>query len=144
MTDKKELNKENEYWILFLSLGGICSVFLIIGYFFANEKISEDKKNINSDHPTPSFVPSPTSSSKKTLDGYYAAISEESLNMMVDAAVKKDIGALAEIESKGLIFPVYPNQEVFIVGCHGFICSTVSFRYKGKTQILWTVKEAID
>jgi hypothetical protein len=78
-----------------------------------------------------------------TLPEQYAAISEEALDKMVKAAAQRDTAALGELEQAGLIFPLYPNQQVYITGCHGLICSKVSFRYEGKNDELWTYTEAI-
>jgi len=78
-----------------------------------------------------------------TLPGQYAAISEEALDKMVKVAAQKDVAALEELEQSGLIFPLYPNQQIYITGCHGLVCSKVSFRYEGKNQELWTYTEAI-
>ena len=98
--------------------------------------------------PEPSYSePAPTPSqgplTKTTLPGNYAAISEKSLNRMTKAAGARDAAALEALERDGEIFPLYANQEVYILGCHGFICSHYSFRYKGKNDELWTYREAL-
>jgi hypothetical protein len=80
---------------------------------------------------------------ERVKPGYYGAISEAALDQLTSAVSARDEGALVALERQGLIFPLFQNAEVYVIGCHGVICSHVSFRYKGKTQELWTYREAI-
>jgi hypothetical protein len=94
----------------------------------------------------PAAVPLADSSPERperVKPGYYGAVSEAALDQLTSAVSARDEGALVALERQGLIFPLFQNAEVYVTGCHGVICSHVSFRYKGKTQELWTYREAI-
>jgi hypothetical protein len=77
------------------------------------------------------------------LPGNWGAVSEPALEQLTKAAAVRDEAALLELERLGFIFPLTQNAEVYITGCHGFICSKVSFRYKGKLEQFWTYREAL-
>lgn len=101
------------------------------------------------EQPTTVVDPSPVSSPEKvigqhlTKDGYYAARTEEDMNKMIQVLVQKDEAAFQQMLGAGLIFPIPPNQKVFLTGCHGMICSTITFRYEGQPEEYWTYEEAI-
>lgn len=80
---------------------------------------------------------------QQTLEGNYAAATEEALDRMITAAARRDVVALTQLENDGLIYPIYPNQSALITGCHGIICSKITFRYKNKAEEHWTVREAL-
>jgi hypothetical protein len=104
----------------------------------------------------PNYKPSPnlaleeepvTSESAKeyiTNEGFYATATESDLKKMTEMIGHKDIEGLSQMENAGLIYPVYPNQKVILTGCHGLICSTITFRYEGKMEEHWTYEEAIN
>lgn len=136
-----------------LGCGGAIVLFFLIGL------LGNLLPNLEPDKPTQTNIqPSPNQEQEKpspqpsppskivyyTKEGYYAAPTEELLDRMVEAASHKDVALLEKMGQAGLIYPVYSNQEVILTGCHGFICSTITFRYKGKLEEHWTVAEAIE
>jgi hypothetical protein len=94
--------------------------------------------------PEPLSSPSPDSLDKVTGSGHYAAASEEDLDLMIKALAHREEARLEQMEQEGRIFPIYPDQKVRMTGCHGFICSTVTFHYANKADELWTYREALN
>jgi hypothetical protein len=96
-------------------------------------------------------LPSPENPTQKPLktiyitkSGYFAAKTEDSFKKMIEVINHKDKVAFQQMNEAGLIYPIFPRQEVILTGCHGLICSTVTFRYKGKIEEHWANNEAID
>jgi hypothetical protein len=130
-------------------LGCGSAILVLAGFtWFASSieklKPSPETTSVRPTYSAPSPSPSPVKKTYTTKEGYYAAINKRSLDLMVKAIEQDDRALLEKMYAAGSIYPVYPNQEVFLTGCHGFICSTVTFRYKGKTEEHWTVNEALE
>jgi hypothetical protein len=129
-------------------LGCGSAILILAGFtWFANTikelTTREETTPYRPTYSAPSPSPSPVKKTYTTKEGYYAAIDERSLDLMVKAIEQDDRVLLDKMYAAGAIYPVYPNQEVFLTGCHGLICSTITFRYKGKAEEHWTVTEAI-
>jgi hypothetical protein len=75
-----------------------------------------------------------------TQDGFIAAPTEEGLKQGVRAVMKGDMQDLAGLMTSGAVVKLYPNQVVVITD-RGF--STSEFRYKGKSDRLFTAAEAL-
>jgi hypothetical protein len=78
-----------------------------------------------------------------TKEGYYAAKTEEGFKKLNQIIFQKDDAAFQQMLEAGLIFRIPPNQKVFFTGCHGTLCSIVTFRYEGQIEEYWTYNEAI-
>lgn len=82
-----------------------------------------------------------TSNTRTTKYGYYAAYDEESLEKVVRYATQKDNEAITELLNQGNIFELQGGKEVHLTK-HTF--GKVKIRYRGTTQEVWTISEALN
>lgn len=149
---QKEPEKEKEGCGKQLGRGCLLILWIPLGLFFGLIAISFISALINpseSTSSTSSTTSKPSPSQEKpigqhlTKEGYYAAKSEEDLGKMTQVLAQKDELAFQQMLGNRIIFPIYPNQKVFLTGCHGTICSIITFRYEGQTEQYWTYEDAI-
>lgn len=82
-----------------------------------------------------------TSNTRITKYGYYATYDEESLEQVVRYATQKDNEAITELINQGSIFELPGGKEVYLTK-HTF--GKVKIRYRGTTQEVWTISEALN
>jgi hypothetical protein len=136
------------YWLFWLAIFLIFAIPAIIGSMLGPQTETTIDSNLAETETSYTEGPEPIESASPgesfTKEGYLATISEESLDLLINAVNNKEYSLIENMLISGVAIQLKDGVRVVDLQCGGTICSRLTFRFPDNPTIYYTVNEAID